>query len=88
LIVLFALLPILFAVLAGFIGKCMGCSINEAGTDECIRHGIHFGSILNAMAVGGWLFLLTIPAGTIAFIIWTIMGIHATVYYADSDNDS
>ena len=87
LIVFFALLPILLAILAGFIGNCMGCNINEGGTDECIRNGIHFGSILNIMAAGAWFFLLTIPAGIIAFIVWTIMGIHAAVYYAGSDND-
>src|ERR1700748_2859639 len=77
LIAFFAFLPIILALLAGSIGNCMGCNINEGGTDQCVKMGIHFGVLLNTMAAGGWLFLLTIPIGCIAIVIWTIMGIHA-----------
>jgi len=81
LIILFALLPVLLAMLAGGIGNCMGCNINEGGTDECIRMGIHFGAVLNIIGAGFWLCFLTIPIGCIAFVVWTIMGVHAAIYY-------
>lgn len=59
-IALLALLPFVVAMLAGFIGKCFNCNINEAGTDQCVRAGIAFGKVLNPLAVTGWLLVLTI----------------------------
>jgi len=86
-IILLSLFPVLLAMLAGGIGGSMGCNINEAGTDECIRAGIHFGTLLNGMVVIGWLAILTVPAGVIAFIMWTIIVIHDSIYYMNNYND-
>jgi len=71
-IVILACSPIIIAMSAGFFGSCLGCNINEAGTDDCIRLGIPFGSVLNIMGASFWLALLTIPAGAIAIVGWTI----------------
>ena len=71
-IVLLACSPIIIAVLAGFFGSCLGCNINEAGTDDCIRLGIPFGTIFSMFLVLGWFALLTIPIGAIAIVGWTI----------------
>lgn len=73
LIAFFAVLPILISIIAGLIGNCLGCNINEAGTDECIRFGIPFGKILNPLAVVGWFSLITLPIAAIAFIVWSYM---------------
>lgn len=70
LIGMLSLSPILVSLFAGFIGECLGCNINEAGTDDCIRFGIPFGSILNPLYVMGWFMLITIPLGIVAFFAW------------------
>lgn len=80
-IIIAAFSPILLAMLAGAIGHSMGCNINEGGTDECIRLGIPFGLVLNALAVFGWLFMFTIPLGIIAFIWLAIIAIRDYIYY-------
>ena len=69
----FGIFPILISVISGFIGNCLGCNINEAGTDNCIRFGIPFGKILNPLAVVGWFFLITLPIAGILFLIWSFM---------------
>ena len=85
-IILAALLPILVSMLAGFIGYCMGCSINEAGTDDCVRIGVPFGTILNPLGVLGWLGIITIPLGVIATVILAIAAIHDTLYHRKNSN--
>ncbi len=79
LIGIFSLSPYLVALLAGLIGQCLGCNINEGGTDDCIRLGIPFGIILNPLGVMGWLLLITIPLGIMAFVAWFIYCIVATI---------
>jgi hypothetical protein len=80
-IALLALLPFFIAMLAGFIGKCLSCNINEAGTDQCIRAGIAFGNVLNPLVVIGWLLVLTLPLGVIATVVLIIIAIHDTIYH-------
>ena len=57
---------------SGLFGECLGCNINEAGSDPCIRLGIPFGTILSTFFVLGWFALFTIPVGAIAIVGWTI----------------
>jgi len=80
-IIVAALSPILISMLAGFIGYCMGCSINEAGTDDCVRIGVPFGTILNPLGVLGWLGIITIPLGVIATAVLAIAAIHDTIHH-------
>ncbi len=72
-IALFAISPFLSAILSSIIGKWLGCNINEAGTDPCLRWGVDFGKVLYPMFVMGWLSLLTMPIGL-------LLGIGFTVY--------
>ncbi|MFK8164261.1 MAG: hypothetical protein AB8H12_17580, partial [Lewinella sp.] len=72
LIGLFGLLPIFLVGTAAAVGKWLGCNINEAGTDPCIRFGFKFGKILNGMMVMGWLVLLTGPAAMLAGVGFTV----------------
>lgn len=71
-IILLACSPIIITMFAGFFGSCLDCNINEAGTDDCIRLGIPFGSVLNIMGASFWLALITIPVGGIAIVGWSI----------------
>ena len=71
-LVLLAIGPVLVSVSAGWVGELLGCNINEGGTDECVRYGIPFGSVLNPLGVVGWLSLLTIPAAGLLAIPWAI----------------
>jgi hypothetical protein len=77
-ILMIALSPILISMLAGFIGYCMGCNINEGGTDNCIRIGVAFGNILNPLGTLFWLSIITIPLGAIATIALIIIAVHDT----------
>ena len=80
-VVLLTLLPLLLSALASAIGNGLGCNINEGGTDECVRWGIHFGALLNVMFTSFWLALLTVPAGIIALLVLTFAAINDTIYY-------
>jgi len=80
-ILIIALSPILISMLAGFIGYCLGCQINEAGTDDCVRAGIAFGKIFNPIGSLFWLSIITIPFGGIAIIVLIIVAVHDTVYH-------
>ena len=76
-----AMLPLLISMLAGFVGNCLSCNINEGGTDQCIRSGIAFGTALNPLAVLGWLSIITIPLGLIATVLLIFAAIHDTIYH-------
>ncbi|GAA3960431.1 hypothetical protein [Mucilaginibacter dorajii] len=83
-IILLALAPLLVSIAAGFIGNCMGCNINEGGTDACVRLGISFGNVLNPLGVLGWLCIITVPLGIIAAIVLIIAAIHDTIYHKNN----
>ncbi len=72
LIIVVAISPVILVAVAGFLGECLDCNINEAGTDSCVVLGIPLGMILNPMMVAGWFALLTIPIGIIALVVWTV----------------
>jgi len=61
--------PLFVSMLAGLLGFCLGCNINEAGTDNCIRLGIPFGNFLSILGMMGWLSIITLPTGIIPFFI-------------------
>jgi hypothetical protein len=80
-IIAFVVSPILVSMLAGLIGACMGCSINEGGTDACVRLGIPFGAILNPLGSLFWFSIITVILGVIATVLLIIAAIHDTIYY-------
>lgn len=71
-IALIAVLPIISALLASFLGWCLGCSVNEAGTAHCIRFGINLGEMLSTMFIMGWATFLSVPLAIILLIVWSI----------------
>lgn len=70
--VAFALLPFLLALPGGIVGVLLGCTLNEAGTDPCVRLGIQVGPLIYHSTVLPWFSLLTFPIGFGALALWAI----------------
>lgn len=83
-ILFFSVSPFLSVIAGSAIGNSLGCNINEAGTDRCIRIGIPFGDILNDMVVAGWLFFCSIPLGLLSLIIFTFVSINDYNYFKNN----
>jgi hypothetical protein len=73
LIVLVAGAPLISAAIAGGIASALGCSVNEGGASGCIFMGTDVSESLLVMFVLGWLALVTLPFGAIAFVIWLVV---------------
>jgi hypothetical protein len=69
-IALFALAPIASLMISIAIADANGCTLNEGGVHPCVVGGHDWGETLMTMFVLGWLMLLTLPIGAIAFVIW------------------
>ena len=67
-----AIAPLVSVFVASGIAENYGCALDEGGTHPCMIGGTDRGELLNVMFVLGWLMLLTMPAGAIAFLIWLI----------------
>ncbi|WP_147929626.1 hypothetical protein [Neolewinella aurantiaca] len=64
--------PALVAMLGFLLGNLLGCNINEAGTDPCVRNGVEWGETLSSMVVFGWLTIVTFPLAACAAIGYTV----------------
>jgi hypothetical protein len=71
LIALIALAPVLSVVLSSVLAHWGGCAVDEGGSHPCMIGGKDWGEALYTMFVLGWFMLLTLPAGALAFAIWT-----------------
>lgn len=71
-IALIALFPLMSVFLASLLGWCLGCSVNEAGTAECIRWGFNFGETLATMFIMGWALIYSIPLSILLLIVWNV----------------
>lgn len=68
-------LPLLIALLAGFIAGRLGCEMNEGGVSPCMLWGRDIGPTLYGMFMMGWLAMLSLPAGFIGVIgagVWAL----------------
>lgn len=72
LLVLFTAAPLLSAFIAEYVAKTHGSRVDEAGSHPCYIHGMDVGSILNIMFTVGWFAMITVPAGCIALLAYTI----------------
>ena len=73
LIVLVALAPIGSVVACSLIANRYGCHVDEGSVHPCLVDGKDYGPLLYQLGVMGWLMLLTLPAGAIAFCLWLII---------------
>lgn len=79
---LIAVLPLLIAMSAGYIGELLGCTVNEAGAHPCTVLGVNIGEILSIPFVFGWVALITLPLGAFLILEWTVRWIReARAYY-------
>jgi hypothetical protein len=79
LIIVGAFLPIIVAVGTGWIASLFGVQLNEGSPPQIGGFaGPVISELLYVLTVFGWLFMLTMPAGAVAFIsftTWLVLGI-------------
>jgi hypothetical protein len=71
-ITLWTLFPILCALLASAVASARGCTVDEAVTHPCLVFALDIGPLLYTLGVMGWLGLVTLPTGAIAFVFYTV----------------
>lgn len=77
-IVLFVILLITFApigsvMLCATIANSHGCKVDEGSVHPCIIGGKDYGQMLYTLGVLGWLMLITLPFGAVAFLGWLVV---------------
>jgi hypothetical protein len=72
-ILAFAFAPIGSVILCGAIANAYGCKVDEGSVHPCLVNGQDYGHLLYTLGVLGWLMLVTIPGGLLAFVIWLIV---------------
>jgi hypothetical protein len=78
-IVLVALAPVGSVVACGLIANAYGCRLDEGSVHPCMINGKDYGQLLYTLGVMGWLMLVTLPAGALAFGLWlVVLIIHRT----------
>jgi hypothetical protein len=73
LILLVTFAPMGSVVACGLIAHAHGCHVDEGSIHPCIVGGKNYGQLLYTLGVLGWLMLVTLPAGALAFMIWLIV---------------
>ena len=73
LIVLVALAPIGSVVACSAIANAHGCKVDEGSVHPCVINGKDYGQLLYTLGVMGWLMLVTLPGGALAFVIWLVV---------------
>ena len=69
----FAFAPIGSVMLCAAIANAYGCKVDEGSVHPCIINGQDYGHLLYTLGVLGWLMLVTIPGGLLAFVIWLVV---------------
>ena len=73
LIILFAFAPIGSVMACAVLANAYGCKVDEGSVHPCIVNGHDYGHLLYTLGVMGWLMLVTIPGGLIAFAAWLVV---------------
>jgi len=71
-IVILSGFPLFSVILTYLIADANGCSVNEAFVQPCVVMGTDLGEMLYTMGVMGWLMLVTLPFGMLAFPVWLV----------------
>src|SRR5437868_1107970 len=69
----FALAPIGSVSLCALIANTHGCHVDEGSVHPCMINGKDYGHLLYTLGVAGWLMLVTLPAGALAFCVWLVV---------------
>ena len=62
--------PILVAITAGLVAAALGCRLDEGNIHACPLLRIDLGGVLYFFCMFGWFTLMTIPFGSIGFLVW------------------
>jgi hypothetical protein len=73
LIAIVAFAPVGSVVACGLIANAHGCRVDEGSVHPCVIGGKDYGQLLYTLGVMGWLMLITLPAGALAFATWLIV---------------
>lgn len=73
LILVFAIAPLGSLMIASAVANAHGCTLDEGGVHPCFIGGVDRGSALETMFVLGWLMLITVPVGGVAFLLWLVV---------------
>ena len=73
LIAIVAFAPVGSVVACGLIANTLGCRVDEGSVHPCVIGGKDYGQLLYTLGVMGWLMLVTLPAGVLAFAAWLIV---------------
>jgi len=68
-----AFAPVGSVVACGLIANAHGCRVDEGSVHPCVIGGKDYGQLLYTLGVMGWLMLITLPAGALAFATWLIV---------------
>ena len=68
-----ALAPLGSVVVCSWIANTHGCKVDEGSVHPCTIGGKDYGHLLYTLGVLGWLMLVTIPGGALAFLLWLIV---------------
>jgi hypothetical protein len=79
LITLIALSPIASVATCAWIANAHGCKVDEGSVHPCLINGKDYGQLLYTLGVMGWLMLITLPVGALAFALWVaVLVLHRT----------
>lgn len=67
-----ALSPMLSVLTAAGLAALGGCALHEGFANACALAGVEIGGALYAMAVFGWLGLVTAPIAAFGALIWIV----------------
>lgn len=73
LIAIMAFAPVGSVVACGLIANMHGCRVDEGSAHPCVIGGKDYGQLLYTLGVMGWLMLVTLPAGALAFAMWLVV---------------
>lgn len=73
LIMIFALAPVGSVVICSVLASQYGCHVDEGSVHPCLANGKDIGPLLYQLGVLGWLMLVTLPAGAVAFLVWLVI---------------
>jgi hypothetical protein len=73
LILLIAMAPIGSVMACSWIANAHGCKVDEGSVHPCIINGQDYGHLLYTLGVMGWLMLVTLPGGALAFGLWLVV---------------
>ena len=65
--------PLLSAFTAEYLGKLLGCRVDESNAHPCERWGYDWANVLYGMFLMGWLAIFTGPLGILLAVVYSVI---------------